>query len=82
MSSSYPLDGDTTPKHIWRGNKGSYEYVLMTNRDEHQTFEEATLRDDRDHWTVAMKDEMDYLQHNKIFNRVQLPKEKKALRDK
>jgi hypothetical protein len=60
----------------------SSEYILLTEEGEPESFQEAQIHKDKVKWQDAMKDEMKSLQENDTYELVQLPKGRKALRNK
>ena len=73
----YPLRERRAP---WRFPDA--EHVLLTDEGERESFEEAKDDTHRRKWLSAMQDEMDYLHDNHMYELVELPKEKRALRNK
>jgi Reverse transcriptase (RNA-dependent DNA polymerase) len=59
----------------------SSEYILLTE-GEPKNFQETQIHKDKTKWQDAMKDEMKSLQENDTYELVQLPKGRKALRNK
>jgi Reverse transcriptase (RNA-dependent DNA polymerase) len=60
----------------------SSEYILLTEEGEPESLQEAQIHKDKAKWQDAMKDEMKSLQENDTYELVQLPKSRKALRNK
>ena len=55
---------------------------MLTDEGEPESFEEA-MRDTHNHkWLSAMQDEMDSLHENHTYELLELPKRKRALRNK
>ncbi|KAM1652315.1 hypothetical protein ACFX1T_004838 [Malus domestica] len=60
----------------------SSEYIMLTNYGEPETYEEARAHNDSDKWMKAMESEMDSLSKNDTYELVELPKGRKALKNK
>ncbi|KAM1814362.1 hypothetical protein ACFX11_028034 [Malus domestica] len=60
----------------------SSEYIMLTNYGEPETYEEARAHNDSDKWMKAMESEMDSLLKNNTYELVELPKGRKALKNK
>ena len=60
----------------------SDEYVTLTEGGEPECYEEAISGEHKEKWTEAMQEEMKSLQDNNTFKLVQLPKGKRALKNK
>uniref|UniRef100_A0A2N9J8U9 Integrase catalytic domain-containing protein n=1 Tax=Fagus sylvatica TaxID=28930 RepID=A0A2N9J8U9_FAGSY len=58
------------------------EYVLITDEGEPESFQEVQSHKDKQSWMKAMHEEMDSLHKNNTYELVELPKGKKALRNK
>ncbi|KAM2860463.1 hypothetical protein COP2_025757 [Malus domestica] len=58
------------------------EYIMLTNYGEPETYEEARTHNDSDKWMKAMESEMDSLLNNDTYELVELPKGRKALKNK
>ena len=58
------------------------EYILLTEEGEPESFQEAVSHQDNENWLQAMHDEMDSLEKNHTYELVELPKGKKALKNK
>ena len=56
--------------------------MLLTDEGEPESFEEAKDDTHNRKWLSAMQDEMDSLHENHTYELVELPKEKRALRNK
>ena len=54
-------------------------FALVTSSGDPFTFKEAINRKDNDKWLVAMLEEMESQQKNKIWELAKLPKGKKAI---
>ena len=59
-----------------------HEYVLLTDGGEPESYKEAVETEDREKWEEAMQDEMKSLHDNHTFELVNLPKGKRALKNK
>ncbi|KAM1333941.1 hypothetical protein ACFX2F_009916 [Malus domestica] len=55
---------------------------MLTNYAEPETYEEARAHNDNDKWMKAMELEMDSLLKNDTYELVELPKGRKALKNK
>ncbi|KAM1146313.1 hypothetical protein ACFX19_038862 [Malus domestica] len=55
---------------------------MLTNYEETETYEEARAHNDSDKWMKAMESEMDSLLKNDTYELVELPKGRKALKNK
>ncbi|KAM1516880.1 hypothetical protein ACFX10_015793 [Malus domestica] len=60
----------------------SSEYIMLTNYGEPKTYEEAKAHNDSDKWMKAMESEMDSLLKNETYELVELPKGRKALKNR
>ena len=60
----------------------SMYYLLLTDADEPECFEEAIQVEDSVKWELAMKDEMNSLYKNKTWVLTELPAGKRALQNK
>ena len=60
----------------------SLNYILLTNKGEPKSCEEAVQVDESIKWELVMKDEMDSLVSNQTWQLARLPKRKKALQNK
>ena len=60
----------------------SSEYILLTDEREPKCFQEVKSYKDKQSWMKAMQEEMNSLHKNKTYELVELPKGKKALRNK
>jgi hypothetical protein len=58
------------------------EYVLITDEGEPESFQEVQSHKDKQIWMEAMHEEMNSLHKNNTYELVELPKGKKALRNK
>ena len=58
------------------------QYILLTNEGEPECYDEAIADKHRERWLSAMQDEMDSLHENYTYDLVELPKGKRALRNK
>uniref|UniRef100_A0A2N9GFS8 Integrase catalytic domain-containing protein n=1 Tax=Fagus sylvatica TaxID=28930 RepID=A0A2N9GFS8_FAGSY len=58
------------------------EYVLITDEGEPESFQEVQSHKDKQSWMEAMHEEMNSLHKNNTYELVELPKGKKALRNK
>ena len=58
------------------------EYVLLTDSEEPECYEEAIESEQKVKWISAMKDEMQSLYDNETFELVKLPKDRKALKNR
>ncbi|CAH9062481.1 unnamed protein product [Cuscuta epithymum] len=68
--------------HIPSTRYTSSEYLLLTEDGEPESFQEAVSHKDKEKWLIAMQDELESLQKNQTYEIVELPKGKKALRNK
>ena len=73
----YPLRERRAPRRFL-----DEEHVLLTYKGEPETFDEAKEDTHKRKWLSAMQDEMDSLHENHTYELVELPKGKKALRNK
>ena len=60
----------------------SLHYILLTDRGEPESYDEAMEDKESVKWELAMKDEMDSLMSNQTWRLAELPKGKKALHNK
>ena len=60
----------------------SSEYILLTDERKPKYFQEVESHKDKQSWMWAMQEEMNSLHKNKTYELVELPKGKKALRNK
>ena len=61
----------------------SFNYILLIDKGEPQSYEEVVQVDESTKWKLAMKvDEMDLLMSNQTWYLVELPKGKKSLQNK
>ena len=60
----------------------SNEYVTLTEGGEPECYEKAISGEYKENWVEAMQEEMKSLQDNNTFELVQLPKGKRALKNK
>lgn len=67
------------PVHIF---SPSLNYILLTDIEEQECYEEAMHVDASTKWKLAMKNEMDSLITNHTWELPKLPVEKKAMHDK
>lgn len=58
------------------------EYLLLTEDGEPESFQEVVSHKEKEKWLLAMQDEMESLQKNNTYEIVELPRGKKALRNK
>jgi hypothetical protein len=58
------------------------EYVLFSNGGELESYQEAMLYDQKNEWQKAMQEEMKSLHENHTYDLVELPKGKRALKNK
>jgi hypothetical protein len=58
------------------------EYVLITDEGEPESFQEVQSHKDKQSWMKAMHEKMNSLHKNNTYELVELPKGKKALRNK
>ena len=58
------------------------EYIMITEEGEPESFQEVQSHKDKQSWLKAMHEEMNYLNKNKTYDLVELPKGKKVLRNK
>ena len=72
----YPLKQRRAPSRY------ASQYVLLTNEDEPECYEEAMEDEQKEKWQNAMQDEIDSLHENYSYDLVELPKGKRALRNK
>ena len=59
----------------------SDEYVLLTDGDEPECYQEAVDSEEKAKWVAAMNEEMQSLYENETFELVKLPKGRKALKN-
>lgn len=59
-----------------------HEYVMLTDNGEPSFYEEAMSDQHKDQWLEAMQDEINSLYKNNTYELVNLPKDKKALKNK
>ena len=60
----------------------TYEFTMVTDIGEPKNFHEAQVHENKDKWKKAMREEIDYLRKNHTHDLVQLPKNRKALKNK
>lgn len=60
----------------------SDEYINLTDEGEPQSFAEAIEMEEKDKWLQAMEEEIQSLKENQTYDLVELPKGRKALRNK
>jgi len=58
------------------------EYVLLSDGGEPESYQEAMLHDQKNEWQKAMQEEMKSLHENHTYDLVELPKGKRALKNK
>ena len=58
------------------------QYILLTDEGEPECYDEAIADEHKEKWLSAMQDEMDSLHENYTYDLVELPKGKRALRNK
>ncbi|KAL4379562.1 hypothetical protein GQ457_02G035640 [Hibiscus cannabinus] len=58
------------------------EYVTVVNEGEPQSFDQAMEDDHKEEWLKAMQEEMQYLHENQTYDLVELPKGRRALKNK
>ena len=58
------------------------EYVLLSDGGEPESYQEVMLHDQKNQWLEAMQDEMKSLHENHTYDLVELPKGKRALKNK
>ena len=58
------------------------EYVLITDERELENYQEVQSHKDKQNWMKATHEEMNSLHKNNIYELVELPRSKKALRNK
>ncbi|CAL9011600.1 unnamed protein product [Prunus brigantina] len=58
------------------------DYVLLTDGGEPECYEEALTHDQQDEWLKAMHEEKQSLHENHTYDLVNLPKDRKALKNK
>ena len=64
------------------GKYPPHEFVMLTDENEPQNYEEAVSHEHNDEWMEAMQEEMNSLHENHTFDLVDLPTGRKALRNK
>uniref|UniRef100_A0A2N9IRB9 Integrase catalytic domain-containing protein n=1 Tax=Fagus sylvatica TaxID=28930 RepID=A0A2N9IRB9_FAGSY len=72
----------STRKHCPSTRYSTSEYVLITDEGEPESFQEVQSHKDKQSWMKAMHEEMNSLHKNNTYELVELPKGKKALRNK
>ena len=75
--SRYPLRERRAPRRFL-----DVEHVLLTDEGEPECFEEAKDDTHSKKWLSAMQDEIDSLHENHTYELVELPKGKRAVRNK
>ena len=73
----YPLRERRAPRRF-----PDEEHVLLTDEGEPESFEEAKNNTHSRKWLSAMEEEMDSLHENHTYELIELPRGKKALRNK
>ena len=58
------------------------QYMLLTDEGELEFYEEAMADKQKERWLSAVQDEMDLLRENYTYDLVELPKGKRALKNK
>ena len=58
------------------------QYILLTDEGEPECYDEAIADKHKEKWLSAMQDEIDSLHENYTYDLVELPKGKKALKNK
>ncbi|KAL4324380.1 hypothetical protein GQ457_11G032480 [Hibiscus cannabinus] len=58
------------------------EYVIVVNEGEPQSFDQAMEDDHKEEWLKAMQEEMQSLHENQTYDLVELPKGRRALKNK
>jgi hypothetical protein len=58
------------------------EYVLLSDGGEPESYQKVILHDQKNEWLEAMQDEMKSLHENHTYDLVELPKGKRALKNK
>jgi transposase InsO family protein len=69
---------DRQPSRKYSAN----EYVLLSDRGEPESYQDAMQHDQKKQWLEAMQDEMKSLHENHTYDLVKLPKGKRALKNK
>nr|GEZ27716.1 hypothetical protein [Tanacetum cinerariifolium] len=59
-----------------------HDYVLLTGGGEPESYQKAMQHDDKEKWKIAMVKEMESLKENHTYELVELPKGRKALKNK
>ena len=60
----------------------TFEYTMITEKGEPESFQEVQSHKDKQSWLKAMHEEMNSLNKNKTYDLVELPKGKRVLRNK
>ncbi|KAJ9672284.1 hypothetical protein PVL29_025767 [Vitis rotundifolia] len=60
----------------------SDEYLLLSDKGEPENYQEVLLHDEKKEWLRAMHEEMKSLHKNNTYELMELPKGKKALKNK
>ncbi|KAL0404121.1 UNVERIFIED_CONTAM: Retrovirus-related Pol polyprotein from transposon TNT 1-94 [Sesamum radiatum] len=68
--------------HIPSKRYPSSEYLLLTEDGEPESFQEIESHKDKEKWLIAMQQELESLHKNQTYELVELPKGKKALKNK
>ena len=58
------------------------EYVLIYDGEEPESYQEVMQHDQKKQWLEAMQDEMKSLHENHTYDLVELPKDKRTLKNK
>ena len=87
-----PEESQTTPIVVLRRSSrilrspqrysSTLRYILLIDRGEPESYDEAIQDRESVKWELAMKDEMDSLISNQTWQLIELPREKKALHKK
>ena len=72
----------TTREHQPSIRYPSSEYILIANEWEPKNFQEVQSHRDKDCWTKSMQEEMNSLWKNDTYKLIELPKGRKALKNK
>ena len=59
-----------------------YEYILIVDEGEPESFQEIQSHKDKDCWIKVMREEMNSLWKNDTYELIELPKRRKALKSK
>ena len=72
----------TTKEHQPSTRYLSSDYILIADEGELESFQEIQSHKDKDCWIKAIREEMNSLWENETYELIELPKGRKALKNK